>query len=313
MRSIGATLLAILVSLPAAAADSIAKIQLPCDSRSQTLSPTGTQVAVRCKDRSLHLMSIPAGAEDKVFPADQRANTFTYSRDGRWLAFGFSDGTVEVAATQSGGASTTLKSGTRRVDLLYFLPDSKNLFVAPVDSPGQVWSLTGTPKLLASLPVDFGGINAAATSHDGTLLVTASDDTVLRWYDTTTWKKTREYRDFLLEPFALAFTADGKHVLAGGADSRITVLDASTAKQTAQLPAEAGWYIGDLLMLDGDRVVTVYLDNAGEKPPRALIWDLVSSKSESVTARAQPTCGGVVAGKLWVCTVEGETLTISQQ
>jgi hypothetical protein len=53
--------------------------------------------------------------------------------------------------------------------------DGTSLFVGPVDSPGQVWELTDTPTLRATLPVDFGGINVCAVSPDGKLLVAAGD------------------------------------------------------------------------------------------------------------------------------------------
>ena len=295
------------------AAEPVAKIQLPCESRYQMLSPAGTQLAVYCKDRTLRLVSIPEGKESLVFPAELRANTTVYSPDGRWLGFGFDDGTVKVQPSLGAGMGNTLKTGARRVDLLVFFPDGKKLLVAPVDSPAQVWELGEGARQVASLPVDFGGITAAAVSPDGKLLVTASDDTVVRWYDTASWQKLREYRGFLLEPFAVAFTADGKQVLAAGADSRITVLNAASAKQVAQLPAEAGWYINGLMMLDGDRVAAVYLDNNGEKPPRGILWNLANAKSNAVTSNAQPTCGESVRGKLWLCTIEGTTLSISQQ
>ena len=305
--------LVVWATIAAVAAQPVARLQLPCESPYQVLSPAGTQVAVQCKDHSLHLVAIRSGREDKVFPGEQPANTFVYSPDGRWLALGYADGRVEITPSGNAGAAKTFKTGSRRVDMLYFFPDGKMLFVAPVDSPGQVWALGESPVQVATWPVDFGGVTAAAVTPDGKLLVTAGDDTVVRWYDTASWQKTREFREFLLEPFALAFTEDGKQVLAGGADSRVTVFDASTAKQIAQLPPEAGWYISEIRMLDHDRALTVYFDNAGEKPPQALIWSLASAKSEAVKTVVPPTCGGPVAGKLWLCTVEGKTLNIWQQ
>jgi WD40 repeat protein len=305
--------LATCASTVLSAAEPVAKIQLPCESRFQMLSPAGTQIAVHCKDQTLRLVSVPQGKENRIFPAEQRASTSVYSPDGRWLASGFDDGKVAVSPSMSMGASKAFNTGARRVDLLYFLPDGKKLLVAPLDSPGQVWELGEAPQRVATLPVEFGGITAAAASPDGKLLVTASDDTVVRWYDTTSWQKLREYRGFLLEPFAVAFTADGKRVLAAGADSRITVLDAGSAKEIAQMPAEAGAYIDGLLMLDHDRVAAVYLDTNGEKPPHGLIWELASGKSLPVNSNAQPTCGGSVGGKLWLCTVEGTTLSIWEQ
>jgi WD40 repeat protein len=221
---------------------------------------------------------------------------------------------VEVFSTKDKVSAVHWTADPRRIDTLYFFPDGKNLFVGPVDSPGQVWELTDTPTLRATLPVDFGGIPVCAVSPDGKLLVAAGDDTVIRWYDTATWQKTREYRSFTLETFALKFTPDGKSLLAGGADSRITVLDVASGKEVRQLPPEPGSSIAAIEMMGGSqRVATVYFDNAGEKPPHVLLWDLASTKSVPVKSDSPATCGGVVGGKLWMCTSDGKMLTISQR
>jgi WD40 repeat protein len=291
----------------------IARVQLPCESRYQDLSPSGTQLVVHCKDHSVRVVNVPEGSELRVFTPEQHANSFVYSHDGGWLAVGFDDGTVEVFPSQGTAPSKRWKPSARRIDTLYFFPDAKALVVGPVDSPAQVWDLSDTPTLRATLTFGFGGLNACAVSPDGKLLVAAGDDTVLRWYDTGTWKKKLENRGFLLETFALAFTLDGKHVLAGGADSRITVLDAATAKPLRQMPPEAGAYIVEIDLL-GDRqsAVTVYFDNAGEKPPHQLVWDFTSEKSVALKSDAPLTCGGIIGGNLWVCNVDGKTVTLSQ-
>jgi len=291
----------------------VAKVQLPCDSSYQDLSPSGTQLVVHCKDHSVHVVNVPEGTERRVFSADQHANSFLYSQDGSWLAVGFENGTVELVRGQGTAQSKRWKASSRRIDMLYFFPDGKTLVVGPVDSPAQIWELGDTPALRASLPFEFGGLNACAVSPDGKLLVAAGDDTVLRWYDTATWKKTLENREFLLETFALTFTPDGKHVLAGGADSRITVIDAATGREVRQFPPEADSSVAFIDVLgDKQHVATVYFDNAGEKPPHELLWDIATAKSAALKTDVPLTCGAVVGGKLWVCSAEGKTLTMSQ-
>jgi len=314
MRALALAGLLAISATAALASQPVAKVQLPCESADQDLSPTGKQLAVACKDHSVYLVDVSGGAQRKVLSPDHRPNTYVYSHDGRWLAAGFSDGTVEVFSTHDGASSQQWKGGQKRIDTLYFFPDGKKLFVASVDSPGTVWDLTSTPSLLATLPVEFGGISTVAVSPDGKLLVLAGGDTVLRWYDTATWQKTREYRDFLLETFALAFTPDGKSVLAGGADARVTVFDAASGRQVRQLPPEAGSSIFEIDLLgDPNRALAVYFENAGGKPPHALEWDLATAKSTLLKLDPPPTCGSIVDGKLLVCSVDGKTLTIAQQ
>jgi WD40 repeat protein len=313
MRPLVSAAFLILCASAMGASKPIAKVQLPCESRYQELSPTGTQLAVQCTDHSVQVLDVPEGTQLRVFPAEQRASTLAYSRDGGWLAVGFEDGTVELASSQARAPSKRWKASSRRIDMLYFFPDGETIVVGPVDSPAQVWEIASTPTLRASLPFEFGGLNACAVSPNGKLLVAAGDDTVLRWYDTATWQKTLENHDFLLETFALAFTADGKHVLAGGADSRITVLDAATAKPVRQMPPEAGSYIVAIDLLgDKQRAVTVYLDDAGEKPAHELVWDFTTAKSAALKSDAPLTCGAVIGGKRWVCSADGKTLTMSQ-
>jgi WD40 repeat protein len=313
MRALTVAALTILAVSAVIAADKpVATLQLPCESQYQDLSPSGNQLAVHCKGGGLRLLELPGGAEQRAFPPDHHANSVVYSHDGNWLAFGFDDGSVEVFASHGKGASKRWKPSSRRIDALNFFPDSKSIVVGPVDSPAQIWTIAGAPALRATLPFTFGGMTDSAVSPDGKMLVLAGDDTVLRWYDTSTWKPINENHDFLLETFAVTFTPDGKQVLAGGADSRISVLDAATTKIVRQSPPQAGAYIVGLLIVGNPPgAAALYFDDAGEKPPHGLLWDLTNLKPTSIGDGQVPSCGNKVVGKLWLCHTQGKTLTIT--
>ena len=312
MRSLVPITLLLSCAISAVAASKpIAKMQLPCPAYYQTLSPDGTQLVVSCRDMSMVVLGVPEGKTLRTILAAQKPNASAYSLDGKWLAIGYGDGSVEVTSTRGAAPAQRWQGGPRRIDLLSFLPDGKTLVVGPSDEAVRVWSFSETPRLVATLPFEFGGASAAAASPDGKLLVIAGGDTAVRFYDTATWQKTHENRDFLLESFALQFTPDSKQVLVGGADARITVLDAATAKQVKQLPTDGGSYIvGVSMMGDQHRAATVYLDDAGKKPPHAVVWDLASGKSSALGVA--PTCCESVAGKLWMCSADDKTLTVSQ-
>lgn len=312
-RNLALTLLCLAALAAVAAAQNVQTLQLPCESRAQELSPTGNQLAALCKDHSVYLVAIPSGSARAVSGTDRRVTNLVFSPNGHWLAIGFDDGTVSIISTTNTASVKQWSAGTRSIETLHFLADGKQLFVGPKDSPGTVWDVSAAPVLRATLTVDFGGIVACAISPDGKMLVAVGDDTVLRWYDTATWTKTAENRDFLLETFAVQFSPDGKYLLAGGADSRVTLLDASTGKQLRQLPLDPGSYIADIEMLgDQQRAATLYLDDAGNKPPHGAVWNLTTAQSAPLKIDPHPTWGGVVSGKLWLCTTSGNTLTISQ-
>jgi len=312
MRGLMLAVLTIFAATAAVASQAV-KVQLPCESRFQMLSPTGAQAIVACKDQTAHLVNLPDGSERLLFPADVRISALSFSQDGKWLAAGFHDGTVEVLPTQGTGATRQWKADSNRIDNLFFFADAKKLFVSAMNHPGTIWELTETPTLRATLPDKFGGVATIAVSPDAKLLVAAGGDTVVRWYDTASWQMTRQYDGFLLDTFALTFTPDGKNLLAGGADSRITIFDVASGKQVRELPPQAGSSVGDIDFLsDKSQVMTNYFDNAGEKPPHRLVWNLTTDKSTPVQIDFRPTCGSVVDGKLWLCNTDGKTLTITQ-
>jgi WD40 repeat protein len=275
------------------------------------LSPDGKQMVAECADHSRQVLSVPDGKQLFAIPGEKRANTQAYSPDGKWLAVGFHNGEVKVYGSNGSGPANGWQPTARRIDLLYFLPDSKTLVIGPADESAQVWDISGTPQLKATLPFEFGGMNACAASPDGKVLAVAGDDTLLRWYDTATWKKTLEDRSFMLETFALVFTSDGKQLLAGGADGRVTVLDAATAQTVRKLPPDKGNYIVGLEFLESQqRAAALYLDDAGGKPPHGRLWNLASAESVAMTFDGTPSCGRTIKGKLWACAVDGSALKI---
>jgi len=286
----------------------VTTVALPCESRYQEISPAGDQIYVHCPDHTLSLVNVGSGAVLHSFPADLRIIGGLYSRDGSRIAIARWDGTVEVFPT-SGSAEPTVFKSTARSSACAFSPDSVHLVLAPINSPGQVWDIRSTPRQVATLQQDFGGVSDCTFSPDGKLLVVADGDTVIRFYDTATWKLLHEYRGLKLETFTVKFTPDGRHVLLGGADNHFTKLDlaASDAQSLTKdtgVPAEV-----DFFGSSGQAAITYY-DGEGHAPPHASIWSLDSGKSTPLPDEAKMTGGGVVHGKLWLMTAKGKSLDI---
>ena len=64
----------------AVASQAVAKVQLPCESRSQDLSPTGTQLAVACKDHSVYLVNVADGTSGCFSPPTRGASGLSSRR-----------------------------------------------------------------------------------------------------------------------------------------------------------------------------------------------------------------------------------------
>ena len=289
---------------------SAATVALPCESPQQTISPTGDQVALRCKDHTVRLVNISSGATQHTFDPEPRIDQYTYSHDGRWFAVGLWDGTVEVVPTSGTAEPKRWKSDSRRIEVLEFFPDSSGIVVGPLDRPAQIWDLRETPKQVAALHSDFGGLGACSFSPDGKLLLTADGDTVVRFYDTATWKMLHEYRGLTLETFAVAFTTDGKRAVVGGPDDRITVLDSASGSELQKFSKDAD-VIQQLLPFGNEgQAVILYTDGDGRKPPHQSIWNVNTAKAVPLIAERRLSGGGIVKGKLWVCSAKGNVLNI---
>jgi len=306
-------LMLLLVSLTQGASAGMkpaSSVPLPCESHDQLISPTGDQVAVWCSDHTVRLVDAGSGKTEHTFGPQPRITAYDYSRDGRWFATGLRDGTVEVVSTSGAAEPKRWKSEPRRIHELKFFPDSSGIVVAALDSPGQVWDLRGTPKQLATLHSDFAGLIHCGFSPDGKLLVTANGDTVIRFYDTATWKTLHEYRGVTLETFAVTFTTDGKRVLIGGPDDRITVLDAASGAELEKLPKEAD-VVWQILPFGNDGQARIlYFDGEGKRPDHESIWNVNTAKSIPVSAERPVTGSGVVNGKLWLSSTNGKVLDI---
>ena len=204
--------------------------------------------------------------------------------------------------TSGSGEPKRWKATTRGVSAIAFLADDDSILIAGNDEPGQIWDVSGIPKVRATLHSDFAGLTASAISSDGKQLATAEGDTVLRVYDTSTWKVEREYPDLKLETFAVAFTVDGKFLLAGGVVDYISLIDLSSG-------GEVGSVIEIMPLGDNQRAVTMYFNEDTLKLHWA-VWNLETLKTEPLTLERPLTGGGIVRGKRWFASAAGNSLQI---
>ena len=290
----------------------VASVTLPCESTYQMISPTGKTLAAFCNaDRSLHVVDIASGKELFAQASDIRISASDFSRDGKWFGVGFWDGTVKIVPL-AGGAAQQWRVSEHRIHLIEFLRDGHSVFVDALGDPGQIWDLSGTAKPVATLHSDFSGPSAVAASAYGKLLATGGGDTVMRIYDTGTWKMLHENRNASkLEMFDMDFTPDGKYLLAGGADDHLLVIDAATGEETRKLGGPSG-VIDDVSALgDNTHVLVEYVDaDDVNKPPVHAIWNLDTQKAQAMPDLETVTGHRVVNGKMWFASTKGTALQI---
>ncbi len=298
-------------SARAAGVKKVASVTLPCASGRLVLSQTGRSFAELCDDKSVRVVDVATGKVLFAQDGDSRIATADFSRDGNSFGIGFWDGTVQIVPL-AGGEPRRWKAGENRVSKLDFLRNGHSVLVASQGEPGQIWDFSGTPKVVATLKSDFSSPTAVALSPDGSLLAAAGGDTVIRIYDTSTWKLLHENRDATkLEMFGLDFTPDGKAFLTGGADDHVVMIDATSGEEVRKFGGRPGVITGVSILGDGTHAAVEYVDVDNLlKPPAWAMWNLQTQKAETMPGMDKYAAHRIVNGKLWLGAVNGKTLEI---
>jgi WD40 repeat protein len=246
---------------------------LTCD-----IARTGGMVAFACGDAKLRLWLTAESRLAHTLALGEREIDLTrISADGRWTVTGSHTGAVVVWNTSTGEAHMRLRI------LPYpwpatFSPDSKLLAISPMGGATQVIDLATRQKRF-EFASHLGGANAISFSRDGARMATVDQDCVVRIYDARSGRLLARNEDFLFEPIAVDFTADGRHVIAGGVDRVSVYIDASNGKVSHRMDrdAEPAYYL--FVSEDGRRFGVQFLkaDNMLE-PASVTVWEVESRR-----------------------------------
>jgi WD40 repeat protein/predicted Ser/Thr protein kinase len=216
-----------------------------------------------------------------------------FSPEGNRLATGSMDGTARIWEVMTHQCLATLTLTTNTVWSVAFTPDGKNL-VTGCKERVEFWD-TGSWQARTNFP---GGM--AVLSKTGTFMATAESSppfwqpagAVRLW----NWRTGQLLRRFDQPGRALALSADGQLLAIAGADSAITVWDATTGKRVCQWPARSPvWALN--LSPDGRRLLAAgwssevsVLKLDGHSPPQILsghqlhAWSAVFSQDGATIA-----------------------------
>jgi WD40 repeat protein len=177
-------------------------------------------------------------------------NAVAFTPDGKRIVVG-GNHELTVWDANSGKLERRLFTRAERAHAMAFLPDGK-LAVAG-GRPGQEGDVR-IYDINAGKVSDFGGAPAVDGVHDKTVLVKEliqTDDSIL----------------------ALAVSADGKKLAAGGCDRLVRVWDLDSGKLEHAVENHADWILGLAFTPDGKGVATASRDKT------AKVWDLAAKES----------------------------------
>ncbi len=150
--------------------------------------------------------------------------SISFSADGSLLASGSHDGTARIwdAATwRSVGAPFSAGDPMTRdnsVEALAFAPDRRTLAMGTMDGKVLIWNVETRDRIELS-KAHANGVLCIAFSPDGRTMASGSLDETIRLWNVATWRELMilNSKDLKLgQVRSLAFSADGKRLLAGG-------------------------------------------------------------------------------------------------
>jgi WD40 repeat protein len=292
----------------------IAQLEHEADVRSVAITSDGKYVASGSKDGTALVWEATTGKEITRIKHPAAVGTVQLSGDGKYLAT-TADATptkiaVRLWSLPAGKLIAQFPAGEFQQSVA-FSPDSKLFAVA--NSTGIIVCDTVTGKQMTAMP-SGAGRTVLAFSVDGKRITNGE-----HVWDTATGKELSRISSSEVEPRAVDFSPDGKHVATGTADQMALLWDAATGQPVAtfrQRRQKSYAGLEDLLRHDFRMAVSFsrdgrYLVTAGGDI-QARVWE-IESRREIADLLHQSIVGWAaftVDGKIVITTSDDGTARV---
>jgi WD40 repeat protein/DNA-binding SARP family transcriptional activator len=218
------------------AAETVREIPLDGSPIATSFSPDGRLLAIATAGSS-DAVVVDARSGKSVFVLrhpNARPVDVQWSPDGRWIATSSIDFAARIWDAQTGNLRFTLSGHAGTVYAVDWSPDSTRLVTGSADGTAKVWAIAdgGTKELLSLSAQDMrGGINGVAFSADGQRVMTGDQAiTAVKVWDVSV-SGDAEWANLsgnLVSWTGVAFSGDGRRLVASSGDGSVTVWDPQT-------------------------------------------------------------------------------------
>ncbi len=159
--------------------------------------------------------SPPSGTS---FYTDSGVYTLAWSPDGKRIASGANNHTVQVWDTANGGHVFIYRGHSGIVHSVAWSPDGKRIASASEDKTVQVWNAIdgGHVFIYRGHSSSYSGVTAVAWFPDGKRIASFDSGGTIQVWDSTTGSIFSSYAAPLASPLTMALSPNGKYIACGG-------------------------------------------------------------------------------------------------
>lgn len=227
-------------------------------------SPDGKRLASCEMYKIVKLWDASSGAElASVEDHEGSVRAIAWSPDGTQIVTVSNDHAVKVRDAAKLAVTHTLAGHNYDVMGLAFFPDGSKLVT--VDDGGfvMVWDLRAM-KVALSTGVEGSSQRAVAVSPDGKLIASGGNDAIRLW-DAASGAEMRHVASLQIN--TLAFSRDGKSLVAGTQDGPIKVYDSLSLAERASLEGHERPVMGIAVSADGKWIASASQDYTVKRWP----------------------------------------------
>ena len=173
---------------------------------------------------TLALLTGHTGAVDRI----------AFSPDGRTLASGGNDNTLQLWDVSTQTEIGTLEGQTGVPDTIFFSPDGRTLASRDDDKALRLWDVD-TQTQIHTLEGHTGTVESVSFSPDGRTLASGGQDNIVRLWDVTTRTEIGTLEGHTGYVSSVSFSLGGKTIVSGSHDGTVRLWEVGTQTEIAIL------------------------------------------------------------------------------